>query len=86
MNDAMRALARSADTTKMVVLDIPVPTPAQGQVLVEVKASAVNEMDVQVRAGGWARYVKKFLNQGPVVSGFEFAGIARRQRRSWPWA
>ena len=61
----------------MVVMDIPAPTPAQGQVLVEVKASAVNEMDVQVRAGGWARYVKKFLKQGPVVSGFEFAGIAR---------
>ena len=77
MNEAMRALVRSADTGKMVVVEIPVPTPAQGQVLVEVNVSAVNEMDVQVRAGGWARYVKKFLKQGPVVSGFEFAGIAR---------
>ena len=61
----------------MAVRDIPVPAPAQGQLLVEVQAAAVNEMDVQVRAGEWARYVKKFLTQGPVVSGFEFAGIAR---------
>jgi hypothetical protein len=38
------------------------------------------EMDVQVRAGGWARYVKKFLNQDVVASGFEFAGSARSKR------
>ena len=62
----------------MVVMDIAVPTPTQGQVLVEVKASAVNENGCAGARGRMGAYVKEVsLNQGPVVSGFEFAGIAR---------
>jgi NADPH:quinone reductase len=81
MNKTMRALVRSTESSRMAVMEIPVPAPAPGQVLVQVKVSAVNEMDVQVRAGGWARCARKFLKQGPVVSGFEFAGIARSDGR-----
>jgi NADPH:quinone reductase len=77
MTDAMRALVRAADAERMHVWEIPVGQPRDGQILVEVKVSAVNEMDVQVRSGGWDRYVKKYLKQSSVVTGFEFSGVAR---------
>lgn len=77
MNNTMRALGLSQQAGRMTVLEVARPSPSRGEVLVEIKSSAVNEMDVQVRAGGWARYVRKFLKKGPVVSGFEFAGVAR---------
>lgn len=76
MTATMRALATAPDGRMQVVQD-PIPGPGRGQVLVEVKVSAVNEMDVQVRAGGWAAQVKRFRKTGPVVTGFEFAGVAR---------
>ncbi|WP_340644806.1 NAD(P)-dependent alcohol dehydrogenase [Phenylobacterium sp.] len=77
MPKTIRALIQSPEPGKMAVAQAPAPIPGRGQVLVEVKVSAVNEMDVQVRAGLWAKNVKAFLKRGPVVTGFEFAGIAR---------
>jgi NADPH:quinone reductase-like Zn-dependent oxidoreductase len=78
MKNPMQALAPSASTKEtMAIVEAPVPVPAPGEILVEMKVSAVNEMDVQVRAGGWAHYTRKFIARGPSVSGFEFAGIAR---------
>ncbi len=77
MKKEMRALVRSSEAEKMSLTNIEVPEAQSGQVLVEMKVSAVNEMDVQVRSGGWARYVKKFLVRSAVVTGFEFSGIAR---------
>ncbi len=73
----MRALATDVAAARTRVVDAPVPVPAPGQILVEVRVSAVNEMDVQVRAGGWARQVSAFRKAGPVLTGFEFAGVAR---------
>lgn len=58
------------------IVDAPVPTPARGQVLVQIKVAGVNDMDVQSRGGGWAREVKKFRKAGPTLTGIEFAGIA----------
>ena len=51
----MRALAVDVTAARTQVVEAPVPVPAPGQILIEVRVSAVNEMDVQVRAGGWAR-------------------------------
>ena len=76
MSRMIAALAQAGEPAKMTVTQIPAPVPGKGQILVGVKVSAVNEMDVQVRAGGWARNVKAFLKRGPVVTGFEFAGVA----------
>ena len=76
MSGLMRGLVLT-DEGRMMLTDLNTPTPKRGQVLVEVKVSAVNEMDVQVRAGGWAPQVRKFRKMGPVVTGFEFSGIAR---------
>ena len=73
----MRALATDVAAASTRVVDAPVPVPAPGQILIEVRVSAVNEMDVQVRAGGWARQVSAFRKAGPVLTGFEFAGVAR---------
>lgn len=61
----------------MTVTAAPVPMPGKGEVLVEVALSAVNAMDVEIREGGWARQVRRFRRAGPVVTGFEFSGVAR---------
>lgn len=71
-----RALIQSSEGAKMIVVEAPTPTPRRGEVLVRVHTSAVNEMDVQVRGGGWAKSVKAFKARGPVTTGFEFAGVA----------
>ncbi len=52
MTGAMRALTFGPDG-RMIVVEAGRPVPRPGQMLVEIHASAVNEMDVQVRAGGW---------------------------------
>jgi len=76
MTRANRALVLSSDGPRMIVGEAPTPTPGRADVLVRVHASAVNEMDVQVRSGGWAKSVKGFKARGPVLTGFEFAGVA----------
>lgn len=76
MTGIMRALALGAEG-RMQVIEAPVPMPRPGQILVEVKVSAVNEMDVQVRSGGWTPQVRRFRKAGAVLTGFEFAGVAR---------
>ncbi|WP_332773563.1 zinc-binding dehydrogenase [Phenylobacterium sp.] len=75
MTGIMRALTLTEG--RMGLGEAPIPVPRPGQVLVEIKVSAVNEMDVQVRAGGWKSQVKRFHKVGPVLTGFEFAGVAR---------
>jgi NADPH2:quinone reductase len=73
----MRALSIDLAAARASVVQAPVPTPGRGQIMVEVRVSAVNEMDVQVRSGGWGGQVKRFRRAGPVLTGFEFAGVAR---------
>ncbi|TAL30890.1 NAD(P)-dependent alcohol dehydrogenase [Phenylobacterium sp.] len=77
----MRALAVDAARQASFIVEAPIPTPRPGQILVEVKVAGVNEMDVEVRKGGWAGQVKRFRKDGPVLTGFELAGIARTDGR-----
>lgn len=77
----MRALAVDPGGQASRVVEGPVPEPKPGQILVEVKVAGVNEMDVQVRSGGWGRQVKRFQRHGPILTGFEFAGVARSDGR-----
>ncbi len=76
MAEIMKAATWPATGGAMQIIDAPVPKPRSGEVLVQVKVAAINEMDVQTRAGGWQKEVKTFRKAGPVVTGFEFAGIA----------
>jgi len=76
MADRMRAATWPAGADAMEIIEAPVPVPGKGEVLVRVHTAGINEMDVETRAGGWTREVKQFRKAGPVVTGFEFAGIA----------
>ena len=49
----------------------PIPEPAEGQVLVRVRAAGVNAADVMVRAG----YLKDYMeHRFPLIPGRDFAG------------
>ena len=52
----------------MVLEDLPLPSPAKGQVLVAVKAAGVNLFDTQLRSGLYKRDL-------PLTLGLEGAGI-----------
>jgi NADPH:quinone reductase len=77
MTKTTLGLVRDLAAKRMSIASIAAPIPRAGELLVEVHVSAVNEMDVEVRTDGWAEYVEKFLGVGPVVTGFEFAGVAQ---------
>ncbi len=71
----------SAETMQAAVLDsagaafrivpVPRPTPQPGQVLVRIEASAVNPLDIKIRAGQ-AAHARQPL---PAVPGIDLAGI-----------
>jgi len=52
----------------MVLEDLPLPSPAKGQVLVAVKAAGINLFDTQLRSGLYKRDL-------PLTLGLEGAGI-----------
>ncbi len=77
MTNLIKAIGRAGDEPRMTVVETSAPTPRPGEILIEVKMAALNEMDVEIRDGGWSSYVKRYLKQGPTLTGFEFSGIAR---------
>ncbi len=54
------------------LVDVPVPQPAPGQVLIEVHGSSVNPADIAIRAGWMADYIPIAL---PIVMGIDVAGV-----------
>ncbi|GAA0786685.1 alcohol dehydrogenase family protein [Roseibium denhamense] len=60
--------------------DLPVPTPAPGQVLLKVKAAAVNNTDVNTRIGWYAKAVR-----GDTASGLS-GGYAARAAGGGSWS
>ena len=77
MTRAIKAITLPKNSGRMSVVETSEPRAKSGQILIEVKTSAINEMDVEVREGGWKRYVGKYRKQGRTLTGFEFAGVAR---------
>src|ERR1700739_1275546 len=71
----------AADTMQGAILDgaerplppasLARPTPAAGQVLVRIKASGVNPLDIKIRAGQAAHARHPF----PAILGIDLAGI-----------
>ncbi|MGC1406289.1 MAG: NADP-dependent oxidoreductase [Candidatus Dormiibacterota bacterium] len=69
--DTMRAVAINEFGMRPTVVELPVPEPGPGEVVVRVRASSVNGFDVAVAAGA---YKAQLAHQFPVVLGKDFAG------------
>src|ERR1700722_11139830 len=67
----MRALVLESYNSAFVLTEIARPTPADGQVLVQITASGVNPLDTKIRTGNGA-HAKVRL---PAVLGMDLAGV-----------
>jgi NADPH:quinone reductase len=67
----MRALILQRPNDPFTLIELPLPTPAPGQVLVRIKASGVNPLDTKIRAGG-AAHARVTL---PAILGTDMAGV-----------
>ncbi|MFK4071461.1 NADP-dependent oxidoreductase [Streptomyces sp. NPDC029674] len=70
----MRAstLPRYGDPELLTVAELPRPTPAPGQILVRVAASAVNPVDLEVRSGAAAGNIRHGF---PMILGWDLSGV-----------
>ncbi|MFD6971413.1 NADP-dependent oxidoreductase [Streptomyces sp. NPDC059979] len=70
----MRAtvLPQYGEPEQLTVAELPAPSPAPGQILVRTAASAVNPVDLAVRSGSAAEYVKLPF---PMVLGWDLSGV-----------
>ncbi|OHV42549.1 NADP-dependent oxidoreductase [Pseudofrankia sp. BMG5.36] len=68
----MRAVAFAHFGAAPAVVDLPIPEPAPGEVLVRVRASSINGFDLGV-LGGFLKGVYDY--DFPVVLGKDFAGV-----------
>lgn len=55
---------------KFEIVDVPIPKPGFGEVLVKVMASSVNPLDFQVRRGDYSNEL-----QLPVITGHDVSGV-----------
>lgn len=60
-------IVATADRPTLEIVDIPVPAPGEGQMLVRVRASGLNRADL-------SRAQAHFKVEGPVIAGLEVAG------------
>jgi NADPH:quinone reductase-like Zn-dependent oxidoreductase len=67
----MRAMRVEVAGGDFVPTQLPMPVPAQGQVLVRIVASGVNPLDTKIRAGA-AAHAQQVL---PAVLGMDLAGV-----------
>ena len=63
---------RFGDRSVLYVADVPVPTPAAGEVVVAVRAAGINPGEVNIRSGALARM---FPTTFPSGQGSDLAGI-----------
>ena len=70
--DTMRALALEGFDRPPAVIDVPVPTPGAGEVLVRVAAASVNAYDIFVAMGAMKDYL---TYEFPAVLGGDHAGV-----------
>jgi NADPH:quinone reductase-like Zn-dependent oxidoreductase len=68
----MRAVQVPAAGQQPRLSELPVPQPAEGQVLVRVKAAGLNAIDTGIAAG---RMAGRMAHQYPVVLGRDAAGV-----------
>jgi len=71
----MRAFAIDQFGTPGTVRDLPTPEPADGEILVRVRAAGLNAMDAGVLAG----YLKDYMeHRFPLVPGSDASGVVER--------
>jgi len=70
----MQALILENYNTPYRLSTIPTPSPAKGQVLVKIKASGVNPLDLKIQAGQ-AAHARTVL---PAILGLDLAGIVEK--------
>jgi NADPH:quinone reductase len=66
---ALRVARLSDDLSGVMLTDLPAPTRARGEVLVQVRAASLNFPDLLMTQGGY-----QFKPDVPFTSGLEFAG------------
>lgn len=66
-------IEKPGDYNHLLLKDFPNPAPAEGEVLIEVKASGVNFADCLIRMGVY-KSAREFVGW-PITPGFEVAGI-----------
>jgi NADPH:quinone reductase-like Zn-dependent oxidoreductase len=87
MSTTMRAVQfdRYGGRDVLHLADLPIPTPALGQVLVEVRAAGINPGEAAIRSGALhARFPATF----PSGQGSDFAGVvvgSRAEVLGWTW-
>lgn len=69
MSRTQKALTLQVKQGDYVIDDIPIPTPARGEVLVKVMAAGLNPVDYGIKAYGL------IVENYPAVLGCEYAGI-----------
>jgi NADPH2:quinone reductase len=71
----MRAFTLDSFDSQPAVRDIPAPRVGDNELLVRVRASSVNPVDVFIAAGGLQQYAEY---EFPVTIGRDFAGVVER--------
>ncbi|WP_018654402.1 NADP-dependent oxidoreductase [Actinomadura flavalba] len=66
--------AYASDNSRLTVGDVPDPKVGPGQVLIEVRAAAVNPVDWKIMAGGLDGMMDAVF---PVIPGWDVAGVVR---------
>lgn len=67
----MKALLLKAFNTDYSLEEVPMPRPSAGQVLVQIKASGINPLDLKIKTGE-AAHARQQL---PAIPGIDMAGI-----------
>ncbi len=68
-------ISKYGDNSLLEQVELPMPEPLPQQVLVELKASAINPVDYKIRSGFMAKMMQK---EFPFTLGWEGAGIIRK--------
>ena len=57
---------------KLTLVEVPRPEPAEGEVLVRIKAAGINPVDWKIREG----WLKDLLpHEFPIIPGWDLAGV-----------
>ena len=69
-------LKQPGSVEELQITDIVTPTPADHEVLIQVKAISINPVDVKTRAGKGV--YGRIKNENPLIIGWDIAGIVTR--------